>query len=183
MSRTIPSALLTALSQPEVHPYHAVELDFDSTPIRLWTGYGERTILGNIYTGGGSLLTISGLEEASDLSAKGITISLSGVPSTLVTLALSEPYQRRECKVYFGTTDTTVPIEVFSGLMNTMTIEDSGETSVISIAVESKLIRLEKASNRRYTEENHLSRHSSDTFFSYVTDLQDKQVVWGRERV
>jgi hypothetical protein len=63
-----------------------------------------------------------------------------------------------------------------------MTIEDSGETSVISIAVESKLIRLEKASNRRYTEENHLSRHSSDTFFSYVADLQDKDVVWGRER-
>ena len=118
MSRTIPSALLTSLGQPEVHPYYAVELDFDSTPIRLWTGYGERTILGNIYTGGGSLLTVSGLEEASDLSAKGITLSLSGVPSTLVTLALSEPYQRRECKVYFGTTDTTVPIEVFSGLMN-----------------------------------------------------------------
>ena len=66
--------------------------------------------------------------------------------------------------------------------MNTMTIEDSGETSVISIAVESKLIRLEKASNRRYTEENHLSRHTGDTFFSYVTDLQDKDVVWGRER-
>jgi hypothetical protein len=182
MSRTIPSALLTSLSQPEVHPYYAVELDFDSAPIRLWTGYGERTIFSNTYTGGGNLLTISGLEEASDLSAKGITLSLSGVPSTLVTLALSEPYQRRECKVYFGTTDTTVPIEVFSGLMNTMTIEDSGETSVISIAVESKLIRLEKASNRRYTEENHLSRHTGDTFFSYVTDLQDKDVVWGRER-
>ena len=40
MSRTIPSALLTALSQPEVKPYLAVEFDFDSSPIRLWTGYG-----------------------------------------------------------------------------------------------------------------------------------------------
>jgi hypothetical protein len=182
MSRTIPSALLTALSQPEVYPYYAVELNFDSGAIRLWTGYGDLTISSNTYTGGGSLLSISGLEEASDLSAKNITLSLSGVPSTLVTLALSENYQRRSCKVYFGTTDTSTPIEVFSGFMNTMTIEDSGETSTISLTVESKLIRLEKASNRRYSEENHVARHSGDTFFSYVADLQDKEVIWGRER-
>jgi hypothetical protein len=182
MSRTVPSALLTALSQPEVQPYYAVDLDFDSAPIRLWTGYGDRTIFTNSYTGGGSLLTISGLEEASDLSAKNITLSLSGVPSSLITLALDEPYQRRECKVYFGTTDTSDPIEVFSGLMNTMTIEDSGESSVITLTVESKLVRLEKASNRRYTEENHVARHPNDTFFSYVTSLQDKDVVWGREK-
>lgn len=182
MSRTVPSALLTALSQPEVQPYYAVDLDFDSAPIRLWTGYGDRTIFTNSYTGGGSLLTISGLEEASDLSAKNITLSLSGVPSSLVTIALDEPYQRRECKVYFGTTDTSDPIEVFSGLMNTMTIEDSGESSVITLTVESKLVRLEKASNRRYTEENHVARHPNDTFFSYVTSLQDKDVVWGREK-
>lgn len=182
MSRTVPSALLAALSQPEVQPYYAVDLDFDSAPIRLWTGYGDRTIFTNSYTGGGSLLTISGLEEASDLSAKNITLSLSGVPSSLVTIALDEPYQRRECKVYFGTTDTSDPIEVFSGLMNTMTIEDSGESSVITLTVESKLVRLEKASNRRYTEENHVARHPNDTFFSYVTSLQDKDVVWGREK-
>ena len=64
--------------------------------------------------------------------------------------------------------------------MNVMTIEDSGETSVISLTVESKLIRLEKASNWRYTEGSHKARYSSDTFFNYVSDLQDKTLVWGR---
>ena len=151
MSRTVPSALLTALSQPEVQPYYAVELDFDSAPVRLWTGYGDLTIGVDTYTGSGNLLSIGGLEEVNDLSAKNITLTLSGVPSSLVSIALTEPYQRREAKVYFGTTDTSSPIEVFSGVMNTMSIEDSGETSVITVAVESKLIRLEKASNRRYT--------------------------------
>jgi hypothetical protein len=182
MSRTVPSALLTALSQPEVQPYYAVELDFDSAPVRLWTGYGDLTIGVDTYTGSGNLLSIGGLEEVNDLSAKNITLTLSGVPSSLVSIALTEPYQRREAKVYFGTTDTSSPIEVFSGVMNTMSIEDSGETSVITVAVESKLIRLEKASNRRYTHENHISRHSGDTFFSFVADLQDKDVIWGRER-
>lgn len=181
MTRTTPSSLLTALSQDNVLPFYAVEFDFDTAPVRFWTGYGERTIGGNTYLGAGSLLGISGLEEANDLSAKGVTLQLSGVPADLVSLALQEPYQRRACTIYFGTTDTTTPIEVFSGLMDVMTIEDSGDSSIISLTVESKLVRLEKASNRRYTEENQRSRHPTDTFFRYVTALQDRDIVWGRE--
>lgn len=181
MTRSTPASLLTALSQPEVQPFYAVEMDFDTAPVRFWTGYGDRTISGDTYLGSGNLLSITGLDEVNDLSAKSITLQLSGVPASLVSLALQEPYQNRECKVYFGTTDTTTPIEVFSGLMNVMTIEDSGETSVISLTVESKLIRLEKSSNWRYTEGSQKARYSSDTFFNYVADLQDKTLVWGRE--
>ncbi len=182
MSRSVPTALLTALSQPEVKPYYAFDLDFDSAPLRFWTGYGDLTIASQTYLGTGNLLSISGLEEANDLSAKNITLQLTGVPPSLVSLTLQEPYQRRVCKVYFGTRDTSTPIEVFSGLMNTMTIEDSGDSSVISLTVESKLVRLDKAVNWRYTDANHQSRYANDTFFSYVTDLQDKDVVWGREK-
>jgi hypothetical protein len=180
MTRSTPASLLTALSQPEVQPFYAVEMDFDTAPVRFWTGYGDRTISGDTYLGSGNLLSITGLDEVNDLSAKSITLQLSGMPTSLVSLALQEPYQNRECKVYFGTTDTTTPIEVFSGLMNVMTIEDSGETSVISLTVESKLIRLEKSSNWRYTEGSQKARYPSDTFFNYVSDLQDKTLVWGR---
>ena len=62
MSRTIPSALLTALSQPEVKPYLAVEFDFDSSPIRLWTGYGDRTIGSDTYPGAGNLLSVDNFD-------------------------------------------------------------------------------------------------------------------------
>ena len=182
MSRTVPADLLTSLSQSEVHPFYAVEMDFDTAPLRFWTGYGDKDIFTNTYTGTGSLLSISGLEEANDLSAKGVTLQLSGVPENIVSLALQEPYQRRDCKIYFGTTDTAAPIEVFSGLMDKMTIEDSGDSSVIQLTVESKLLRLNKASNWRYTQESHKSRHDEDTFFSYVTDLQNKDIIWGREK-
>ena len=66
MTRTVPSALLTALSQPEVHPFYAVDMDFDSAPLRLWTGNGERTIFADTYLGAGSLMGISGLDEVSN---------------------------------------------------------------------------------------------------------------------
>jgi hypothetical protein len=180
MSRTVPADLLLALSQPEVYPFHAVELNFDTSPVRFWTGYGDRTINGETYIGTGDLLSISGLDEASDLSAKGAALQLSGVPNSLVALAIQEPYQRRTCIIYFGTTNTAAPIEVFSGLMDKMTIEDSGSASNITLAVESKLLRLNKSSNWRYTEANHQSRYSDDTFFSYLVDLQDRDIIWGR---
>jgi hypothetical protein len=183
MSRTIPAALLTALGQPNVAPFYAVEFGFDTAPVRFWTGYGDRTIEGNTYIGAGSLIGIGGLEEVADLSAKSATITLSGVPVELVSLALQEPYQNRACRILFGVTNVTDVIEVFGGFMDVMTIEDSGETSTISLTVESKLVQLERAKELRYTNESHraLPGNANDTFFSFVADLQDKEVVWGRK--
>lgn len=181
MSRTVPAAILTALSQPEVQPFYAVEMLFDTSPLRIWTGVGERVIGGDTYTGAGQLLTVDGLEEAGDLTALSAVLTLSGVPSSIVALALDEPYQRRRCRVLFGVRDVADAVEVFSGLMNTMAIEDSGETSKISLMVDSKLVELERAKIRRYTHESQQSRHSGDTFFSFVADLQDRDVAWGRK--
>jgi hypothetical protein len=180
MSRTVPSAILTALAQPEVEPFYAVEIDLDSGPLRLWTGYGDRTIEGNTYTGGGTLMSIEGLEEVADLSAKNITLTLSGMPAEVISLALQEPYQRRKVRVLWGVRDVSDFVEVFSGSLNQMVIEDSAESGTISVTVDSKLVELERASNRRYTSESHKARYPSDTFFDFVAKIQDKQIVFGR---
>ena len=181
MSRTVALDILTALSQPEVQPFYAIEFNFDTAPLYFWTGYGDREIEGNVYFGTGNLLTIGGLEEAADLSAKSVTITLNGISSDIVALALSEPYQRRTCRILFGVQNVDAIVEVFSGVMNTMTIQDSGETSTIELLVESKLVELERAKIRRYTHESQQARYPNDTFFSYVTALQDKDVIWGRK--
>ena len=170
MSRTVSAAILTALAQPEVQPFYAIEFNFDTAPVYFWTGYGNREIGGNTYLGTGNLLSLGGLEEAADLSAKSVTITLSGVPSDIVSLALSEPYQRRTCRILFGVQNVDAIVEVFSGVMNTMTIQDGGETSSI-----------ERAKTRRYTHESQQARYPNDTFFSYVAALQDKDVIWGRK--
>jgi len=180
MSRTINSSLLTALTSAEVEPYFAVEFVLDGTPIRLWTGHGDKTINSQTYTGSGDLLSISGLEEVNDISAKTVAISLSGMPSEIVAMALDEDYQRRVCRIYFGTRDTTTPIEIFTGYLNKMTIDDSGDSSTITVNVDSKLIRLERASNWRYTDASHQARESGDVFLSYVAALQDVRVSFGQ---
>ena len=71
-----------------VHPV------FDVGPLYLWTGIGDRTIGSNTYLGTGQMLTLGGMEEVSDLSAKAMSLTLEGVDSSIVSIALQEPYQR-----------------------------------------------------------------------------------------
>lgn len=181
MSRTINTSLLTALTNDVAKPYYAVELLFDSAPLRFWTGIGDRTINTNTYTGTGSLLTIGSADEVNDLSAKSMAVTLEAVSSSIISLAIQEPYQRRQAKVYLGEKSVSDVVQIFSGQMDTMTIEDSGESSTITLTIESKLIELERSANWRYTNENHQVRQDGDTFFSYVQDIQDVKLAWGRK--
>lgn len=182
MARSIPVGLLTALTGAAIQPYYAVEMMFDTAPLRFWSGLGDRVIEGNTYLGAGSLMNISDLEEVGDLSAKSATITLSGIPSELVSLALVEPYQRRLCRILLGEVSASEAIEMFSGKMNTMTIEDAPETATISLTIESRLVELGRSKTRRYNHESHIARYPGDNFFSYVADLQDRQVPWGRKQ-
>jgi hypothetical protein len=84
----------------------------------------------------------------------------------------------KDVSVVFDVTDV---VEIFSGSLNTMQIEDSGESSTIEVMVDSKLVELERASNRRYTRESQRSRYPDDKFFNYVAKLQDSEIVWGRK--
>lgn len=180
MSRTVPSSILTALSQPEVQPFYAVEFMFASGPVRFWTGYGNRTIETNAYIGTGNLMAIGGLEEVSDMSAKSASIVLNGVPPEIISLALQEPYQNRECRILFGVINSADIVEVFAGTMDKMAIQDGGDTGTIDLTVESKWVRLDRPNVRRYTSASQKSRYPSDEFFDYVAELQDKEVLWGR---
>lgn len=197
MSRTINSSLLNALTGNSVEPFYAVELLFDVKgtldvngnpidlgPMRMWTGLGNRTInvrgADQVFAGTGALLNIAAAEEVGDLSAKAMTISLTGLDPSIISIAMQEPYQRRKARVYMGEKGVPSVVEIFSGQMDTMQITDEPDMSTVVMTIESKLVELERSRNWRYTDESHKSRHSDDTFFSYVQSIQDQQVAWGR---
>ena len=180
MSRSTAAALLTALQADEVQPYFAFKLEFDNGTLRYWTGIGDRTIDSETYTGSGQIIGLTSVSEVVDLSAKNLTLTANGIDSSIVNLALTEPYQNRPASVYFGEQSISNAVKIFAGTIDTMTIVDEGDTSTISIVLESNLVRLQSSSSQRYTDENHQSRYDGDTFFSFVQDIQDRQIVWGR---
>lgn len=207
MSRDLSTITIESIEEGVVYPFFATELRFDNNVVRMWTGQGTLILEdGTEWIGLGQLLNISSIEETSEMAVKGASISLSGIPSELLSLALSEPYQGRVAKVYFGTfqqgsvlqesasyillqngsrinleSTSTGFNELFSGYMDQMNIEESGDTSTIEMAVENKLIDLERARVARYTSGYQKSVYPNDLGMDFIEDLQDKQIPWGRK--
>jgi hypothetical protein len=183
MSRDLTTAVQNQLSADELEPFFAVKLNFDSGDLRLWTGYGDITVDSETYTGGGQLLDISEIEETVEIAARGITMSLNGVDSSLVSLALTENYQTRSAKVYLGVLSSGAvvasPYQLFDGRMDVLSIDDSGDTATITMTAESRLIDLERPRLRRYTSEDQKLRHPTDTGLDFVAALQEKEIAWG----
>ena len=182
-TRDLTTVVENALDDEVVYPFFATELLFDTTPLRLWTGVGEATIDGNTYTGTGNLLDVSSVEETSEIAVRGATLTLSGVPTEVLSLALQTPYQGRVCNIYFGVVNGNTYsglTQIFSGYMDEMNIEEGPESSAVELKVENKLIDLERSRVRRYTSGYQKSVYPNDRGFDFVEDLQDKEIVWGR---
>lgn len=181
MARTVPSALLTAITARECQPFLAFEALLDGGALRLWTGRGNRTIDGNTYTGAGALIGVGDMVEVIDLTAQSLTVTLSGLASGILSAALAEPYQGRIANVYLGERSVTDVLLAFSGYLDTMSPSDDGTTSSLTVTIESKLVDLQRPRIRRYTKESQKALYPGDTFFDWTADLADKQVPWGRD--
>jgi len=124
--------------------------------------------------------------ESVDMTANGATVSLSGLNNTLVTLAKDEDYQGRELVIKLGAMDdsndiVSSPVVMFSGFMDTMTLSEDGTTSSISINIENKLIQMDRARVRRFTDNDQRIDYPSDEGFSFVTKIQNKEIIWGKK--
>lgn len=205
MSRELAPLVKEELSSPILEPFFTVELDFDAGPLYMWTGYGNLTIGDKTYLGAGQVLNISSVSETTEMEAKGATITVSGIPSSFLSLALQEPYQGRECRIFFAivvnekllqengglmlteagdiiiTEASGIKLtEIFSGELDQMNIEENADTSVISVTAENVLIKLDRPVVRRFTNEDQKSRFPDDKGLEYVAGLQDKDILWGR---
>lgn len=186
MSRSLSSGMLSAVTADAVKPIILIELDFDSGATNLWSGVGELTWNNLTWVGGGSLLNISGLEETNEVRALGVTVTLSGLDSSIVSASLSEDYQGRTATIWVGAMDESGnviadPVIVFGGRMDVMSIRDSGETASMSISIENRLIDFERSKIRRFTDQDQKIDYPTDKGFEYVNAIQNKEIVWGRK--
>lgn len=181
--RDLTAAMQTEVGKTEVAPFLLFEGDFISGTVRAWSGYGNLTWRGVSWTGTGTLLAVSNVTETNETSANGITVTLSGIPSELISLALSEVKQGASGKVYLGMLDGQIvindPILLFSGKLDIPSITDEGEFAEISITYENRLIDLERPRIRRYTPEDQRQLFPDDAGMDFVPSIQERKVVWG----
>ena len=184
MTRGMTPAYQAALAEQVIRPALFVEGEFPSGTLRLWTGLGDVDWNGSTWTGAGNLLGISPLEETADVVATGMQITLSGVPTSLVSLAISDAQQGQPVRLWLALLDDTGaiiadPVQAFTGRLDVPTLEDGAETCTITISYESRLIDLNRTREWRYTDQSQRQLYPGDRGFSFVTSLQDKPIRWG----
>ena len=191
--RSLSANMVTEVSASQLSPILLASFSF-STPVRLWSGYGTITVGGVTYLGSGTLGTISPVEETTDLAARGINFQLSGVPSALVAVALTENYQGKACSVLFGALDASgvlvaSPVTIFAGRMDVMAINDDGLTSTIGLSAENRLVDFRRPREVRYTHEEQQNLYPpgpgtpGDLGLEFVNAIQEKQIYWGNAKL
>ena len=140
---------------------------------------------GHTWTGVGSIGSVSTIEEGSTVEAKAITLTLSGLDSELLTGITDEFQVGLPVAVWLGVYDDTGaliadPVCAFSGRMDQPTLDVAGTTASVSINCESRLVEMNVAVDRRYTNEDQQLDFPGDRGFEFVNGIQEAQIYWGR---
>jgi hypothetical protein len=183
MTRPLSPAVASAVVQEQVARTVAVELDFPSGISRWNASPATITINGNPFLGVGILGGISVTEESAELRAYGLTLTLSGIPRDVISLALLQGYQNRRGTVWevLLDPDTHVPLAspvvIFRGRMDTLDVQ-LGDTASIQVTLENRLADWERPRIRRYTDEDQQQAQPGDTGFRFVPASAEKEIIW-----
>lgn len=183
-NRNLTSGMLTEIAAQAMRPAFLVELETASATINLWSGVGTLVHDSKNWLGVGDFGSISAIPETSGINAVGITLALSGIPSNMLTLALTDSVPFKPAKVWLAMLDSSGAIIVdpylaFSGRTDAVKIDEGGETSTITISCESRMIELNRTRVRRYVEEDQIAEFPNDKGFEFVEELQDARMPWG----
>jgi hypothetical protein len=183
VSRDLETAADTALQAGHVVQVVFVELDFSSGFLRCTTAAYDFSWNGYTWLGLGQLGTIEPIEEGGQLEARGVAMTLSGIPASMISTALGEHYQGRACRLWFGQLNATTravvadPVGPVSFRMDTMAIE-LGDTATIRLTAESRLVDWDRPRSRRFNDADQKLDYPEDQFFNMVEEMVEKTIVW-----
>lgn len=183
MVRILTDDFKEASAQDVVRVAFLSEFEFDEGDLRFWTGYGNLEYDGKIFTGSGNLLKISPAQETQNLEATNTVWELSGIPESIVSVAMSSDYSGRPCRLWIAFFNSAWelianPMRRFSGKMDTMPILDDPQNPIIRLTAENDLNRLTRSQERRWTHEEQQIDYAGDMFFEFVPQMQDREVLW-----
>ena len=183
MSRTLDANQQAAVAASHVTAALLVEMQFASGTIYL-TNAG-RDIVWNSQTWlsarGGN---VESIREAATSEATGLRFTLAGPISAYLSAALSEHVQGKPVKVYvalFDASETLIgtPVEEWSGLTDTMSVEDAADgTSVIIVTAESRYAQFARPRVRRHNDADQQAAYAGDLFYAFAPTFVDRQIVF-----
>lgn len=183
-TRDLDATLASAVTDDVFYAALFLEGEFSTGTGRWWTGLGEFSWNGYTWLGVGGLLSISPIDEGTDVKARGFDVTLSGQKSENIALALSACRQGNVGRIWLGALTAAgalngTPYLLRQGKLDVAGCDgDDGETAVIRVSYEDELIDLERSREYRWTTESQRLFYPDDLGFEFVPALQDSVDLW-----
>ena len=188
--RTISATNETASLAQVVKPVFYTRLDFSTGVQRFHTEIGPRTVThptfgAELYTGIGDFGGLSSeVKESTTGTPHSVTLSLTGLKASLINLALTDDYFRRDAEIMLSLEDGNGvllddPIILFSGYMDKVDMTLGEGIANLSMVLESRGTNLLTASDWRFTDEDKQTEVSGDLAGEYIWMMIDLQLKWG----
>ena len=181
MPRSLSTALQTQVSSTATKTAFLVELNLSST-IRLTDWYSNVTYDSNSYEAGGSFLTVDSTIETGQLEVNEVNIGFSNVTNQVRSLVQDGAFTDKTVDIYlayFNTNETIVgAINYFTGQIRNVSINETINSSVLSMTVASHWANWNLTKGRHYSDESQQSFSSGDKGLEYATQVKS-DVRWG----
>ena len=184
MPRSLHADYTALLGADSVNLAFLLEAAFESQTLRLWTGYGDLSWNSVTWYGNGWFRGWDGPGESSDVKPVGMAVTLMGVPSAVVSLALGEVRQNKTGRLYMAFLDAAGaviadPYLLYEGRFDTAEIHDGVQDSDVTLTWEQEFIELEKAPEFRFNDATQRGAFPGDKGMEYVADVAEWDGFWG----
>lgn len=180
-----------AVAQSTVRIATLVELQLVSGTLRLWNGFGSIRAAGDVWTGAGTIGSISGLSQTRQLVSDKVQLKLAAISTEVQALAVTDraDAEGRSCYIWFQLFDEKwqtlgARIPAFWGTMQRISLErtastdDSGGVRAVEIEVENAFAARARVPARYYTDQDQQTQYPGDKFFRFVSAQQTDTVIW-----
>lgn len=158
-----------------------IDMELTSGTIYLTTAPTDIEYEGQTWIGGRQLSVDQISDQGGEL--QGLRMTLSGVPSEMLALALAEPIQGRPVRARAALMDPETlaigaVLSLWRGQLDQMPVRHGTETSVISVTAEHVGMRFARPKPLRYTDADQRRLYPGDRALEYLVSQSQHQDIW-----
>ena len=187
MTRSLTTAVKNHLATNEIKPVHLITIGF-GTPQNLTDCVHDLTssVSGSsvTYSSSSFLVSYPEVSEETDIGKSSISITLSGADQTYISLALAENIVNDAVTIYRAFLDANNaiiadPFLLYKGNIETYTIVETDDSSVLNLNIVSHWADFEKKSGRKTNNTSQQRFFSSDVGMNFASETV-LNIKWGR---
>jgi len=185
MSRSMTAAVKTALRQTVIRgAAQLIEMNFDTGPVRFWTGIGGFVWNAKTFDGVGKFGGISHIEETIETKSQAVQISISGIDPADISEAMTEDFMGRRLNGWLAFVDSDwalidAPVQNLFHRMDQVEVIDGETTATVRVTLYPRLNDLFRPRVHRQTDADQQDRFPGDIFFNQKPRLVSREIEWG----